>query len=105
MLFRSRSPAPDLTVPLHQRVYVEAKFFRTTRPAKKLLEKHLGPYEIIGQVGSHSFTLWLLEAMRAVHPVFHVSMLEPAASSSIPNRTEDPPPPLTVRLSMRLLKS
>jgi len=28
-----------------------------------------------------------------VHPVFHVSKLEPAASSSIPNRTEDPSPP------------
>ena len=55
-----------------------------------------GSYEIIGQVGSHSFTLRLPEAMRAVHPVFHVSMLEPAASSSIPNRTEDPPPPVEV---------
>jgi hypothetical protein len=89
-----RLPAPDFKV--GQRVYVEAKFFRTTRPAKKLSEKHLGPYEIIGQVGSHSFTLRLPEAMRAVHPVFHVSMLEPAASSSIPNRTEDPPPPVEV---------
>jgi len=75
---------------------VEAKFFCTTQPTKKLSEKHLGPYEIIGQVGLHSFTLRLPEAMRAVHPVFHVSMLEPAASSSIPNRTEDPPPPVEV---------
>ena len=89
-----RLPAPEFKV--GQRVYVEAKFFRTTRPAKKLSEKYLGPYEIIGQVGSHSFTLRLPEAMRAVHPVFHVSMLEPAASSSIPNRTEDLPPPVEV---------
>ena len=63
-----------------------------TRPTKKLSEKNLGPYEIIAQVGSHSFTLQLPEAMRAVHLVFHVSMMEPAASSSIPNRTEEPPP-------------
>ena len=75
---------------------MEAKFFRTTRPAKKLSEKNLGPYEIISQVGSHSFALRLPEALRAVHPVFHVSMLEPAASSSIPNRTEEPPPPVEV---------
>ena len=75
---------------------MEAKFFRTTRPAKKLSEKNLGPYEIISQVGSHSFALRLPEALRAVHPVFHVSMLEPAASSSIPNRTKEPPPPVEV---------
>ena len=34
--------------------------------------------------------------MCAVHLVFHVSMLEPAYSSSIPNRTEDPPPPVEI---------
>ena len=89
-----RLPAPDFKI--GQKVYVEAKFFRTTRPTKKLSEKNLGPYEIIAQVGSHSFTLRLPEALRAVHPVFHVSMMEPAASSSIPNRTEEPPPPVEV---------
>ena len=30
--------------------------------------------------------------MRAVHPVFHVSQLEPASSSSIPSRVPTPPP-------------
>ena len=34
--------------------------------------------------------------MRAVHPVFHVSMLEPAPPSAIPHRTDDPPPPVEV---------
>jgi hypothetical protein len=29
--------------------------------------------------------------MRAVHPVFHVSMLEPHHPNTIPNRTEEPP--------------
>ena len=33
--------------------------------------------------------------MRAVHPVFHVSMLEPSVPNTIPNRTE-PPPALVV---------
>ena len=78
-----RLPAPDFKI--GQKVYVEAKFFRTTRPTKKLSEKNLGPYEIIAQVSSHSLTLRLPEALRAVHLVFHVSMMEPAASSSIPN--------------------
>ena len=34
--------------------------------------------------------------MRAVHPVFHVSMLEPSIPNSILNRTQPPPPPITV---------
>src|SRR5258705_7516539 len=34
--------------------------------------------------------------MCAIHPVYHVSMLEPALSSSISNRTEDPPSPVEI---------
>src|SRR6266496_5560260 len=33
---------------------------------------------------------------RSVHPVFHVSMLEPHTVSSIPNRTDPPPAPVEV---------
>jgi len=52
-----------------------------THPSKKLSEKYLGPYEIIAQPSLQSFILHLLDIIRATHPVFHVSMLEPA----IPN--------------------
>ena len=34
--------------------------------------------------------------MRAVHPVFHVSMLEPATPNTIPNRIQPPPPPVEI---------
>jgi hypothetical protein len=77
-------------------VFVKAKFFRTTRPAKKLSEKYLGPYEIIAQPGTLSFTVKLPEHLHAVHPVFHISMLEPATPNSIPGRAQSPPPPVEV---------
>ena len=89
-----RTPAPDFKV--GDQAYVKAKYFRSTRPSKKLSEKNLGPYTIIAQVGSLSFTLRLPDSMRAVHPVFHVSQLEPAVPNSIPNRTQPPPPPVEV---------
>ena len=89
-----RLPPPDFKV--GQKVYVKAQYFRTTRPSKKLSEKYFGPFEIIAQPGSVSFTLRLPEPMRTVHPVFQVSMLEPALESSIPNRTEDAPPPVEI---------
>ena len=81
---------------ISQYAYVKAKFFQTTRPSKKLSEKNLGPYEIIAQPSSDSFTLRLPESMRKVHPVYHVSMLEPHTPSSIPNRTVEPPPPVEI---------
>ena len=63
-----RSPAPDFKV--GDKVFVKAQFFQTTQPSKKLSEKYLGPYEIISQPGTLSFTLRLPESMRSVHPVF-----------------------------------
>jgi len=85
-----RTPAPDFKV--GDQVYVKAKYFRSTRPSKKLSEKNLGPYNIIAQVGSLSFTLCLPDSMRAVHPVFHVSQLEPAIPNTILDRIQPPPP-------------
>jgi hypothetical protein len=89
-----RIPPPDFAI--GQEVYVKAQFFHTTRPTKKLADKYLGPYKIIGQTGTHNFTLQLPDALRAVHPVFHVCMLEPHHTSSIPNRNAEPPPPVEV---------
>ena len=89
-----RSLALDFKV--SDQVYVKAKYFWSTRPSKKLLEKNLRPYPIIAQVGSLSFTLHLPDSMCAVHPVFHVSQLKPAIPNTIPNWTQPPPPPVEV---------
>jgi len=89
-----RTPALDLKV--GDQVYVKAKYFQSTRPSKKLSEKNLGPYTIIAQVGSLSFTLHLPDSMRTVHPVFHVSQLEPAIPNTILDRIQPPPPPVKV---------
>ena len=50
-----RALAPPFKV--GDQVYVKAKYFRTTRPSRKLAEKNLGPYENIAAPGTHSFTL------------------------------------------------
>jgi hypothetical protein len=71
-----RKPAPDFQV--GSLAFVKMQYFHTTRPTKKLAEKFLGPFEIISRAGTHSFMLRLPDHMRAVHPIFHVSMLEPS---------------------------
>ena len=89
-----REPAPDFQV--GQQVYISAEHIRTTRPSKKLSEKYLGPFDIIACPGTHSFTLRLPEHLRAIHPVFDVSQLEPSLPNTIPNRTQPPPPPVEI---------
>ena len=68
------------------KVFVKAQFFQIIWPSKKLSEKYLRPYEIISQPGTLSFTLCLLESICSVHPVFHVSMLEPITSNTFSER-------------------
>ena len=51
---------------------------------------------IAEKVGSLSYKLDLPEYLRRIHPVFHVSQLEPYKPSTIPNRTQPPPPPIMV---------
>ena len=77
-------------------MFVKSDHIRTTRPSKKLSEKFLGPFTIIAQAGAHSFTLHLPESMHSIHPVFHVSMIEPATPNSFPGRNSVPNPPVII---------
>ena len=89
-----RSPAPDFKV--GDKVFVKAQFFWTTWSSKKLSKKYLGPYEIIAQPGILSFTLCLPESMCSVHPVFHVSILEPAMSNTFSERMQPVSAPVII---------
>lgn len=91
---RRRLPAPDFNIGDY--AFVKAEHFRTTRPSRKLSDKNLGPFEIIARPGSHSVTLRLPPNMHAIHPVFHISQLQPHTPNSIPNRTSSPPPPVII---------
>src|SRR5258707_12951918 len=86
--------APELKI--GNQAYVKAKFFRTRQPSKKLSEKNLGPYDMIGKPGTHSITLRLPCQFRSIHPVFHVSQLEPTRPNLFPLQQQPPPPPLQI---------
>ena len=90
----SRIPAPPLIV--GDRVFLRSEFIRTTRPSRKLSDKFLGPFEIIGSAGPSSFILRFPVSMRRIHPVWHVSQLEPAYESDFVGRTQPTPSPVIV---------
>jgi len=86
----------DLDFNIGDKVLLSTENIKTTRPSKKLDFRRAGPFKIIAKVGNVSYKLDLPASMAALHPVFHISMLEPyhdPSSGSVLPRTPAPPPP------------
>ena len=88
------TPPPDFKI--SDKVFIRSDNICMTQLLKKLTEKFLGPFEILAQVGSVSFTLNLSNSMHGIHPISHVSMLEPSTPNDFLNQTETPPPPIII---------
>ena len=76
---RKRSEGPDLKK--GDPVYLLRRNIKTKRPSDKLDHTKLGPFKIEEKLGPVTFKLKLPETMR-IHPVFHISLLEPAPQNA-----------------------
>ena len=65
------------------------------KPCSKLDYQRFGPYMISGKINVVTFLFDLPPHMN-LHPVFHVSLLEPYTTSSILGRLTSAPPPVEV---------
>ncbi|MBW0501123.1 hypothetical protein O181_040838 [Austropuccinia psidii MF-1] len=45
---------------------------------------------------THAYHLKLSSQWKSIHPVFHISHLEPVKTSTIPNQHKEPPPPIII---------
>jgi hypothetical protein len=88
-----QTPAP---LNVGDKVFLCAEFIRTTQPLRKLADKYLGPFKIIRVAGPASFILQLPNGMCCVHPVWHVSQLEPAHDAYFKGHMQ--PPPLSIKV-------
>jgi len=61
----------------------------------KLGFKCLGKFRILQKVSSYAYKLDLPASMK-VHPVFHVSLLEPVTTDPLPGQVQPAPPPIIV---------
>jgi len=75
-----------LNYQIRNQVFFLAKFLWTIQLSRKLAERFLGLFTITGKPSSHSFQVKLPDHLCSVHPVFHMSQLELAPCSLIPNR-------------------
>ena len=80
------------TYKIGKKVMLNARNIRTKRPSKKLAPKLYGPFEILEKHGNLAYKLKLSERWK-IHPVFHVSLLEPFRESKRPNREQPPTEP------------
>ncbi|SPO38662.1 uncharacterized protein PSFLO_04141 [Pseudozyma flocculosa] len=74
-----------------EEVMLRTKHLRTDRPSRKLDNRFAGPFKILDAIGPRAYRLDLPRRW-AVHPVFHVSLLEPVEK---PQRPLDQAPAVT----------
>jgi RNase H-like domain found in reverse transcriptase/Reverse transcriptase (RNA-dependent DNA polymerase)/Integrase zinc binding domain/Chromo (CHRromatin Organisation MOdifier) domain len=87
--------SPSVTV--GDKVWLLRRHIKTTRPSTKLDYRRLGPFEVVKAIGTHNSAFMLkLPPSIKIHPVFHVSLLEPYHQNTIPGRTQPPSPPIEV---------
>ncbi|UTT89704.1 hypothetical protein NDA17_007024 [Ustilago hordei] len=79
----------DIEFKVGDMVYINCQNWKTRRPTPKLDTRFAGPYPVQEQVGRRAYRITLPANLR-VHDVFHVSMLEPARTSSLPQCAEQP---------------
>ena len=90
---RDRLPAPAYKI--GDEVWLLRRHIQTTRPSSKLAFKILGRFKITQKIGTHAYKLDLPASMKC-HPVFHISLLEPATSNPLAGQKQPAPPPIIV---------
>ena len=91
---KSRLPTPDIQP--NDLVFLDRRNIKTIRPSRKLDDKKLGPFKVLRQINPVAFELKLPTTMK-IHPVFHVSLLEPKTKDTIQQMsTPAPPPPIEI---------
>ena len=90
---RRRRPARDFLPGTQD--WLTRRHVASTRPSGKLDVRKLGPFPVLARVGTSAYRLDLPTSLK-IHPVFHVSLLEPHVGNPFPGRQIPPPPPLVV---------
>jgi len=90
--FYDRKAKEQPSIEVGDLVMLNAMNIHTKRPSKKLSPKLYGPFKVLEKKGSRAYKLEILPRWK-IHPLFHVSLLEPYRASNRPNREQPPRDP------------
>ena len=90
---KSRKQHPLISI--GDKVWLLRRNLKTQRPSDKLDYRRLGPFPVVKQINKVAYRLELPASMK-IHPVFHVSLLEPYKESTLPGRVQETPPPIEI---------
>jgi len=76
-------------------VWVDGRNWRTTRPSRKLENKHHGTYRVVRTIGTHAYELDIPATIQK-HRTIPVSLLHAAADDPFPGQMLTPPLPVIV---------
>ena len=89
---RRRDPAP--TFRIGDKVWLDLRNIRTTRPKKKLAELH-GQFRVTGIINGNAYRL---DTPPGIHNVFPVSLLRPVSNDPLPSQKQDDIQPAAVEV-------
>ena len=90
---RKRAEAPQYKV--GDKVWLSTKDLHITRPSRKLMEKHIGPYPISKIISPNAVELKLPTSFRIDAPI-NVSHIRPYKPPTIPGQQITPQPPIQI---------
>lgn len=93
--FYDRKVKEAPTFKVGDQVWLLRKNIVTQRPSSRLDHKKLGPFRVTAQINPVAFKLALPYQMK-IHPIFHVSLLEPCHANTLKGRTQPPPPDIII---------
>jgi len=92
--FNQKIAEKERTFKVGDCIMVNAKNIKTRAPTKKLDYKLRGKFRIKRLIGTNAYELELSPSTGKIHPVFHISLLEPYHLNNIPGRRSPTPPPV-----------
>ena len=88
----NKKKAPARNYMPGDRVWLDSRNITTTRPSKKLDDKHVGPFEVTGKTGAAAYKLKLPVTWKRKHPVFNEGLLKPYRPPAFPGQNKPLPP-------------
>jgi len=85
--YYDRRATPDPDIEIGDLLLLNAKNIKSKRPARKFTPRWYGPFKVLEEKGNRAFRLDM-PARWKVHPIYHVSLLEPYKVSDRRNREQ-----------------